>query len=69
MTQTLPYGAWPTPISTDLITGAVLDIPDALADKTTGKVYHIEARPWEAGRNVVVDTSTGEEIKIGRAHV
>ena len=31
-------------------------------DPITSKIYHIEKRPAEAGRNVIVDTEKGEDV-------
>jgi dipeptidyl aminopeptidase/acylaminoacyl peptidase len=47
-----PYGTWASPITTDLITGRKIGISTPRADGDV--IYWIEARPEEAGRNVVV---------------
>ena len=52
MTQTLPYGAWRSPITSDLIVGEAIGLGDILVDGAD--LYWIEARPGEGGRNVVV---------------
>ncbi len=52
MTQTLPYGAWRSPITSDLIVGEAIGLGDILVDGAD--LYWIEARPSEGGRNVVV---------------
>lgn len=31
-------------------------------DPITSTIYHIEKRPAEAGRNVIVDTEKGEDV-------
>ena len=31
-------------------------------DRVTSEVYHIESRPSEAGRNVLVHTASGQDI-------
>jgi dipeptidyl aminopeptidase/acylaminoacyl peptidase len=53
--ETLPYGAWRSPITSDLIVGEAIGIGDILVDG--GDIYWIEGRPSEGGRNVVVRRS------------
>jgi hypothetical protein len=36
-------------------------IEDILVDSVTSKVYHVESRPDERGRNVVVESDTGKD--------
>jgi dipeptidyl aminopeptidase/acylaminoacyl peptidase len=61
---TIPFGAWPSPLTLDvLVEGAVgLSFP-SLVD---GKAYWVEARPAEAGRQVLMratpDGSGAEEV-------
>src|SRR5260370_20424493 len=50
--EILPYGAWRSPITSDLIVGETIGLGDILIDG--GDVYWIEGRPSEGGRNVVV---------------
>ena len=50
--ETLPYGAWRSPITSDLIVGETIGLGDILVDG--GDIYWIEGRPREGGRNVVV---------------
>ena len=50
--ETLPYGAWRSPITSDLIVGETIGLGDILIDG--GDIYWIEGRPSEGGRNVVV---------------
>lgn len=49
---TAPYGAWRSPITSDVIVAATIGLTDVLLDGNN--VYWIEARPQEAGRNVVM---------------
>jgi hypothetical protein len=49
---TAPYGAWRSPITSDVIVAATIGLTDVLLDGDD--VYWIEARPQEAGRNVVM---------------
>ncbi len=57
MTETLPYGAWRSPITSDLIVGESIGLGDVLVDG--GDIYWIEGRPSEGGRNVVVRRTPG----------
>src|SRR6266699_6800370 len=50
--ETLPYGAWRSPITSDLIVGETIGLGEILVDG--GDIYWIEGRPREGGRNVVV---------------
>ena len=49
---TAPYGSWKSPITSELIVAQSITLADVrIAD---GKVYWLEGRPQEQGRNVVV---------------
>jgi dipeptidyl aminopeptidase/acylaminoacyl peptidase len=50
--EILPYGAWRSPITSDLIVGETIGLGDILVDGAD--IYWIEGRPREAGRNVLV---------------
>ncbi len=50
--EILPYGAWRSPITSDLIVGEAIGLGDILVDG--GDIYWIEGRPSEGGRNVLV---------------
>ena len=50
--QVAPYGAWRSPITADLIVGGTVGLEQVALDGDD--VYWIEARPAEAGRNVIV---------------
>lgn len=39
-----------------------LSIDDVLVDSVTNKVYHVEQRPDEEGRNVIVDTAALKDV-------
>ncbi|MBV8492464.1 MAG: PD40 domain-containing protein, partial [Alphaproteobacteria bacterium] len=52
MTEIASYGAWRSPITSELIVAESLGIADIRADG--GDIYWIEGRPSDAGRNVVV---------------
>ena len=52
MAETLAYGAWRSPITSDLIVGETIGLGDILIDGAN--IYWVEGRPREGGRNVVV---------------
>ncbi|WP_019588695.1 S9 family peptidase [Deinococcus apachensis] len=47
-----PYGAWPSPISSEAITAAIVGVSDLTVDGPD--IYWIEVRPAEGGRSVLV---------------
>ena len=55
--ETLPSGAWRSPITSDLIVAEAIGLGDILVDG--GDVYWIESRPSDGGRNVVVRRRDG----------
>jgi len=52
MSETLPYGAWRSPITSELIVGETLGLGDIRVDGRD--IYWVEGRPSEGGRNVLV---------------
>jgi dipeptidyl aminopeptidase/acylaminoacyl peptidase len=50
--RTAPYGAWKSPITTDLIVGEAVGLSEIGVDG--GEIYWIEGRPAEKGRSVIV---------------
>ena len=50
--QTAPYGAWRSPISTEMVTEAGIRLGEIKTDGAD--VYWLEGRPAEGGRNVIV---------------
>jgi hypothetical protein len=50
--HTVPYGAWNSFITTDLIVGEVVAPAEPIVDG--GDIYWIEGRPSEKGRSVIV---------------
>jgi dipeptidyl aminopeptidase/acylaminoacyl peptidase len=52
MAETLPYGAWRSPITSDLIVGETIGLGDILVDGRD--IYWVEGRPREGGRSVLV---------------
>lgn len=67
MTAVRPYGSWKSPITLDLLVEKAVGLANPLATPTA--VYWVEARPSEAGRQVVVrlplDGSSGPEDVFG----
>ena len=61
MPETLPYGAWRSPITSDLIVGETIGLGDIVADGRD--IYWIEGRPREGGRNVVVRLAPGGGVE------
>ena len=55
MAEIQPYGAWRSPISSEVIVGEAIGLGDILLDG--GEIYWIEGRPGEGGRNVLVRRS------------
>jgi dipeptidyl aminopeptidase/acylaminoacyl peptidase len=52
MTETLPYGAWRSPITSDLIVAGSIGLGGVLVDGAD--IYWTEGRPAEGGRSVIV---------------
>lgn len=59
---TAPYGTWTSPITAEAITKRAIGISDVIVDRITSEVYHIESRPSEGGRNVLVHTTSGQDV-------
>ncbi|KAF9554636.1 alpha/beta-hydrolase [Agrocybe pediades] len=57
-----PYGTWKSPINALDITKGANSIADLLVDRSTSEVYHLESRPSEKGRNVLVHTVSKRDI-------
>jgi dipeptidyl aminopeptidase/acylaminoacyl peptidase len=60
MSETLPYGAWRSPITSELIVGEALGLGEIRVDG--GDIYWIEGRPREGGRNVLVRRAPDGQI-------
>jgi dipeptidyl aminopeptidase/acylaminoacyl peptidase len=54
--QIAPYGSWKTPITSDVIVSGTIGLGEA--SMFGPDIYWIEARPSEAGRNVIVRRTT-----------
>ena len=58
MPETLPYGAWKSPITSDLIVAETIGLGGVLVDGRD--IYWTESRPGEGGRNVLVKRGGGD---------
>src|SRR5688572_16910248 len=47
-----PYGAWPSPISSELLTSAQVSLAELCFNN--GHLFWLEGRPLEGGRTVIV---------------
>src|SRR5437868_6637634 len=61
MAQTLSYGSWRSPITSDLIVGGTIGLAAVLVDRDD--IYWIESRPGEGGRNVLVRRARDGEAR------
>ncbi|KAK7033990.1 hypothetical protein VNI00_012419 [Paramarasmius palmivorus] len=57
-----PYGTWESPITAEAITGNSTSLADIVVDPITSVVYHLEGRPSEEGRTVLVDTRASRDV-------
>ncbi|KAG8220632.1 hypothetical protein J3R82DRAFT_2897 [Butyriboletus roseoflavus] len=53
--KTAPYGTWDSPITFDTVVSDNIVFDDVLVDPITKLVYHLEERPMDHGRCVIVD--------------
>ncbi|GBE85623.1 alpha/beta-hydrolase [Sparassis latifolia] len=60
-----PYGTWTSPITADAILKTPPKVEEVIVDPVTSTIYHIEARPSEKGRNVLVETEKSRDV-VGR---
>jgi dipeptidyl aminopeptidase/acylaminoacyl peptidase len=59
--RTAPYGAWGSPVTTDLVAGKTVGLGALQADN--GALYWLESRPNENGRSVLVRRGSDGRIK------
>ncbi|KAJ7471903.1 Alpha/Beta hydrolase protein [Mycena latifolia] len=59
---TAPYGTWKSPITAQNITQDSVKLTDVVVDPVTTGIYHVESRPSESGRSVLVESGTGRDI-------
>ncbi|CDO77752.1 hypothetical protein BN946_scf184993.g15 [Trametes cinnabarina] len=62
MTIIAPYGTWSSPITADVILKSGAKDDEVFVDPITSTIYHIEQRPNEGGRAVIVDTEKGVDV-------
>ncbi|KZT00116.1 alpha/beta-hydrolase [Laetiporus sulphureus 93-53] len=60
--KTAPYGTWKSPISADAILQSGSKVAEVFVDPITSAIYHVEKRPSEGGRDVVVRTEEGRDV-------
>ena len=58
MPETLPYGAWKSPITSELIVAETIGLGGVIVDGDD--IYWTESRPGEGGRNVLVKKDGGD---------
>ncbi|KAJ9097826.1 hypothetical protein QFC19_006694 [Naganishia cerealis] len=51
-----PFGTWKSPLESETVYQKSSSITGVLVDVKSGRVFHIESRPSEAGRSVLLDT-------------
>ncbi|KAH0838867.1 Alpha/Beta hydrolase protein [Lanmaoa asiatica] len=58
-----PYGTWEgSPITSDTVVADSIVFDDVLVDPITKAVYHLEERPKDNGRCVIVDTNAKKDV-------
>ncbi|KAH8105304.1 alpha/beta-hydrolase [Cristinia sonorae] len=62
MAKIAPYGTWESPITADSITQNSVSVQDTVVDPITSVIYHVERRPSEGGRSVLVKTEAKTDL-------
>jgi dipeptidyl aminopeptidase/acylaminoacyl peptidase len=60
--KTASYGAWKSPITSDLIVAQAITLSEVRLDN--GAIYWLEGRPQERGRSVVVRAGVGGDVDM-----
>jgi dipeptidyl aminopeptidase/acylaminoacyl peptidase len=60
--KTASYGAWKSPITSDLIVAQAVGLSEVRLD--SGEIYWLEGRPQERGRSVLVRAGIGSEDNV-----
>ncbi|XP_051124272.1 acylamino-acid-releasing enzyme [Andrographis paniculata] len=60
--DTAPYGSWKSPITADVVSGSDKRLGGFAAD-SLGRLFWLESRPTESGRNVLVGQADSEGSK------
>ncbi|KAI3687976.1 hypothetical protein L1987_81682 [Smallanthus sonchifolius] len=58
-----PYGSWPSPITSDVVSGAGKTLGGTATD-SLGRLFWLESRPTESGRSVIVKGGDNEATDI-----
>ncbi|KAN0101277.1 Alpha/Beta hydrolase fold [Tylopilus felleus] len=58
MSKTAPYGTWKSLIDGDTVVSKNIVFDDVLVDPVTKVIYHLEERPDDRGRCVIVETKS-----------
>lgn len=64
-----PYGLWDSPIEAAKIFAKSTSLSEFYVDAATSHFYHVESRPAEGGRSVLVETLTGRELVGSKSNV
>ncbi|KAI9348310.1 Alpha/Beta hydrolase protein [Zopfochytrium polystomum] len=64
MAQERRFGLWDSPITTDSFATAAVGLQELLVDREKGTLVHIELRPAEMGRNVIIAHTKGSTSKL-----
>ncbi|KAA1473824.1 alpha/beta-hydrolase [Dentipellis sp. KUC8613] len=62
MPRKAPYGTWESPITADALIQSSTILSDVLVDPITHTIYHLDKRPAERGRTVIVDTLARRDV-------
>jgi len=62
MVKVAPYGTWESPITADSIVQNSVSVDDVIVDPITSTIYHLETRPNEEGRSVLVKTEGAIDV-------
>ncbi|KAH8895465.1 alpha/beta-hydrolase [Thozetella sp. PMI_491] len=54
-----PYGAWPSPITAELLSTSGVSLHEVLINEESGAIYCIESRPSEGGRFTIMEYREG----------
>ncbi|KAF7430148.1 hypothetical protein PC9H_005848 [Pleurotus ostreatus] len=60
-----PYGTWESPISAAQVAQLSNSIAELLVDPITNKIYHVELRPTNEGKNALVESDTRRDLVSG----
>lgn len=55
-----PYGSWPSPITTELVTGSAIQLGEVVSDAAGKALIWVESRPEQGGRSALVYQPLGD---------